>query len=93
MPATNTKAGRMPCETCGDSVWVKTTGAGKLAYRCEGCGSGHFAEKGDRAYRKWASTMQPYADPEAKPAPVDPEPPAPPPARKPAASVFTLGAL
>lgn len=73
----------MPCKTCGDAVWVKTTASGKLAYRCEGCGSGHFAEKGDRAFRLWQKEMVPYADPDAatEPAP-EPEPK---PAGKPAA--------
>lgn len=84
MAAPNIKAGRMPCKTCGDAVWVKTTSSGKLAYRCEGCGSGHFAEKGDRAFKLWQREMTPYTDPDAA---TDPEP-APPgkPAAKPAAS-------
>lgn len=92
MAQTNTKAGRMPCECCGETVWVKTTSAGKLAYRCEGCGSGHFADKGDRAYRKWQTTMTPHTDPDAKPA--DPEPPAPeakPAAKRQAAEPFSMG--
>jgi len=79
MAQPNPKAGRMACEVkgCGELVWVRRTGAGKLAYRCEACGSGHFAEPGDKAHRAWVKTMTPHVDDED-------EPPAPPANKKPA---------
>lgn len=53
----------MACETCGHDTFVKLTGSGKLAYRCDACASSHFAEKGDRAYNKWRAAMKPYTYP------------------------------
>lgn len=101
MAASNMKAGRMACLTCADPVWVKTTAAGKLCFRCESCGSSGFAEPGDRAHREWRKRWTPYTDPDAaqdtKPA-GKPEPtPAPRKATKPetepAGEAFNLGAL
>ena len=97
MSAKNPKAGRGPCPNCAELVlFRKSPASGRLTYSCDHCDHSAFADPGGKAHAKWAGALTdttPEPAPKADDKPASTVKPEPAPVKRPARSVFDLGAL
>lgn len=52
-----TNIGKMPCETCGNHVTVKTNENGTLSYRCDECDAAPYAKSDTIQNKKWRDKL------------------------------------
>jgi hypothetical protein len=83
MAAVKTKLGRIPCDCCGHSVWVKENEGGTLTIACDECDVNMIAKKGTAAQKRWRAKLPKLNDessvkslPGAAPGKVPSQPPA-----------------
>lgn len=53
--------GKMPCETCQNSVTVKQNENGTLSYRCDECDGAPYAKTGTQQNELWRVKLTPLA--------------------------------
>jgi hypothetical protein len=49
--------GKMPCETCGNTVTVKQNELGTLSYRCDECDAAPYAKAGTLQNQHWRTKL------------------------------------